>query len=105
MRQFGQVAVGSKEWTLQNAPGQRLQVSRSALNMIQAENALLHDVLRAARMVADIRVWSGDKIADLRHALALYDGWTEDPDVRMELVEKLQAIVDDLDDGGHDASP
>lgn len=99
------VKPGSREWTLRSAPGKRLQVSKTAMDLLQAENALLHDVLRAARGVADIHFWHGEAMGALRTSLARYDGWTEDPEVRADLVEKLLAIVDDLQDGGDRPSP
>lgn len=99
-RKFGQVKPFSDEWTLQRHPDDRISVSRVTMELIQAENAMLHDILVTARRVADISAWHGEDMFALRTALARYDGWTDDPEVRSELVQKLLAIVDDLDHDG-----
>lgn len=99
MKKFGQVQAGSKDWTIQREPRARVSVSRASLELLQAENALLHDVLDEARLyvLRGQPVGSSDSIASLAAAVARFDGWTDDPALEMHLIENLLAIAEDLE--------
>ena len=100
MSKFGSVPPGSTEWTLQRHPEQRIQISRAKMEMLQAENALLHDVLAAARDLLWPRMpGPQNTVWPLRTAIERFDGWLDNPGLRDEIVQKLLNIVDDLEDG------
>lgn len=87
-----------------------------SLEIIQAENAVLKDILKMAREA--VHAWDGylshrpsnggshfsvlrDVHERLATLIAQYDGWTESEDIRTELVQKLLDIADDLQHEDH----
>lgn len=102
-RQVGHVEPGSKEWLLTRTPKETVTLSRAALEVMQAEIAALKEIEAAARRTIHY-YHRPDCIVDLRNAIARYDGWMENPDVRDEVVDRLLAIADalELHDEGDD---
>lgn len=110
MKKYGHVGPGSTEWTLLRPPRDRMSVTRASIEILQAENALLKQVADAARTLSECLAGLGFNSLSptqfslnqrLRTLLAQYDGWTDSPELRDDLVQKLLAIADDLEDGNH----
>lgn len=83
-----------------NTSADEMLASGPSIQILQDEVALMHEVLVAARLVAGSNHISGNSIVRLRIALARYDGWLDDPDVRDDLVGRLLRIAKDLDHAG-----
>lgn len=107
---YGQIADGSKNWTVKRYPKEKVQILRETLECIQAELANLKEVEVAARNVAhgfyheiapdpnfECNV-NADLMGILRTKLNRYDGWLYDPDVRDQIIDSLIEIVRELDD-------
>lgn len=101
VRRRSKVQPRSSEWVLQRHPHEKVEVTRASLEILQAENALLHKVLDEARLLVlgGQPLGSGASLLGLRTAVAQFDGWVDEPETERALVQKLLEIAEDLDDG------